>query len=35
VSRISCHFVVRDGRVAAVEHGRAVGVPEHQLDWGD
>jgi hypothetical protein len=23
------------GRRAAVEHGRAVGVPDHQLDWGD
>jgi hypothetical protein len=23
------------GRRAAVEHGRAAGVPEHQLDWGD
>ncbi len=22
------------GRRAAVEHGRAVGVPDHQLDWG-
>jgi hypothetical protein len=24
-----------DGRAAAVRHGRAAGVPEHQLDWGD
>jgi hypothetical protein len=22
-----------DGRAAAARHGRAVGVPEHQLDW--
>lgn len=25
----------RAGRDAAVSHGKAVGVPEHQLDWGD
>jgi hypothetical protein len=25
----------RAGRDAAVEYGRAAGVPEHQLDWGD
>ena len=25
----------RTGRAAAVEHGRAIGGPEHQLDWGD
>jgi hypothetical protein len=24
-----------DGRAGAVRHGRAAGVPEHQLDWGD
>jgi hypothetical protein len=24
-----------DGRAAAQEHGRSVGVPEHQLDWAD
>jgi len=24
-----------DGRAAAQAHGRAVGVPEHQLDWPD
>jgi hypothetical protein len=23
------------GRAAAVEYGRRVGVPEHQLDWGE
>jgi hypothetical protein len=23
-----------EGRAAAVRHGRATGVPEHQLDWG-
>lgn len=23
------------GRAEAVEHGRTVGVPEHQLDWSD
>ena len=23
------------GRRAAVEYGRAVGVPDHQLDWGE
>jgi hypothetical protein len=23
------------GRDAAVEHGRAAGVPAHQLDWGE
>ncbi|WP_432839427.1 hypothetical protein [Dactylosporangium sp. CA-092794] len=23
------------GRAAAVAHGRAAGVPEHQLDWAD
>jgi len=23
----------RAGRAAAAEHGRSVGVPEHQLDW--
>ncbi|MFG1837898.1 hypothetical protein ACGFH8_05590 [Micromonospora sp. NPDC049175] len=25
----------RAGRDAAVAHGRSVGVPEHQLDWGE
>ncbi|BEL05566.1 hypothetical protein Q0Z83_037570 [Actinoplanes sichuanensis] len=25
----------RAGREAAVEYGRTVGVPEHQLDWGE
>ncbi|SCE84778.1 hypothetical protein GA0070607_2309 [Micromonospora coriariae] len=25
----------RAGRAEAVEHGKSVGVPEHQLDWGD
>ncbi|MBQ0981431.1 hypothetical protein [Micromonospora sp. M61] len=25
----------RAGRDAAVEYGRSVGVPGHQLDWGD
>lgn len=25
----------RTGRAAAVEYGRTVGVPEHQLDWAD
>jgi len=25
----------RAGRDAAVSHGKAIGVPEHQLDWGD
>ncbi|RLP87579.1 MULTISPECIES: hypothetical protein [unclassified Micromonospora] len=25
----------RKGRAEAVEYGRTVGVPEHQLDWGD
>ncbi|MCG5445563.1 hypothetical protein NIE79_004020 [Micromonospora sp. NIE79] len=25
----------RAGRQAAVEHGRTVGVPDHQLDWGE
>ncbi|MEV0218834.1 hypothetical protein [Streptomyces sp. NPDC050704] len=24
-----------EGRAAAVEYGRSVGVPESQLDWGD
>jgi hypothetical protein len=24
-----------EGRAAAVAHGRAVGVPEHQLDWAE
>jgi hypothetical protein len=23
------------GRAAAVEYGRTVGVPDHQLDWTD
>jgi hypothetical protein len=23
------------GRLAAVEHGRTLGIPEPQLDWGD
>jgi hypothetical protein len=25
----------RAGRAAAVDYGRTVGVPDHQLDWGD
>ena len=25
----------RDGRQQAVDHGRRLGVPETQLDWGD
>jgi hypothetical protein len=25
----------RTGRAAAVEYGRTVGVPDHQLDWTD
>jgi hypothetical protein len=25
----------RTGRAAAVEYGRTVGVPDHQLDWAD
>jgi len=25
----------RAGRDAAASHGKAIGVPEHQLDWGD
>jgi hypothetical protein len=25
----------REARRAAVEYGRTVGVPEHQLDWGE
>jgi hypothetical protein len=25
----------RDGREAAVRHGRSIGVPESQLDWGE